>query len=327
MLRQTSLLVSLVVLIDRLPWPPEPAQRPRGRPKTYSDRLVMKALVIMLIRRLYTAYALLTCLDQDDAVAAQLRPLLCEHGGFPSRRTWERRLGMLPPSLPGLIGSGGRHLVALLHPWATHGRAVAFDSTPLATGGGVWHNKHREQGLIPHSSIDTEAGWSKSGWHGWWYGWKLHLAVTVGAVWIPLAAELTVADRGDNGVAPWLLRQLPGEVRYVLGDTHYNDPDLRQQCHRRGCELVATRRSPYPRRDDGVEVRKVLHKLRSQAIEPFNGLSKTIFEWRVKMPVKGLQRSQLLALGAVLVYQLVLLYQHEQHLPLGKDIKPLLRAA
>ena len=96
MLRQTSVLVSLVVLIDRLPWPPEPAQRPRGRPKTYSDRLVMKALVIMLIRRLYTAYALLTFLDQEDAVAAQLRPLLCEHGCFPSRRTWERRLGMLP---------------------------------------------------------------------------------------------------------------------------------------------------------------------------------------------------------------------------------------
>jgi hypothetical protein len=28
------------------------------------------------------------------------------------------------------------------------------------------------------------------------------------------------------------------------------------------------------------------------------------------MPVKGLQRSQLLALGAVVIYQLVLLYQH-----------------
>jgi hypothetical protein len=45
------------------------------------------------------------------------------------------------------------------------------------------------------------------------------------------------------------------------------------------------------------------------------------------MPVKGLQRSQLLALGAVVVYQLVLRYQHEQNLPIGKEIKPLLRAA
>jgi hypothetical protein len=56
-------------------------------------------------------------------------------------------------------------------------------------------------------------------------------------------------------------------------------------------------------------------------------LFKNVFEWRVKMPVKGLQRSQMLALGAVVVYQLVLRYQHEQDLPLGKGIKPLLRAA
>jgi Transposase DDE domain len=128
----------------------------------------MKALVIMIIRRLYTAYALLAFLDQDDAVAMRWRSLLCERGRFPSRRTWERRLAVLPPSLPGLIGYGGRHLVALVNPWATHGRAVAVDSTPLATGGGVWHKTHREQGVIPHSSIDTQAGWSKSGWHGWW---------------------------------------------------------------------------------------------------------------------------------------------------------------
>jgi hypothetical protein len=288
---------------------------------------MMKALLIMIIRRLYTAYALLGFLEQDDPLLQQLRPLLYEQDRFPSRRTWERRLATRPQHLPGLIGCGGRYLVTLLQPWALHGRAVACDSTALATGGGVWHKKHREQGVIPHTSIDTEAGWSKSGWHGWWYGWKLHLAVTVGALWIPLAAELTVANRGDNAVAPQLLEELPEEVRYLLGDTHYNDPDLRRQCHRRGCELVATRRGPYPHSDSGVEVRKIFHKLRSQAIEPFNGLFKNVFGWQKNLPVKGLQRSQLLALGAVVVYQVVLLYQHEQHLPLGKGMKPLLRAA
>lgn len=327
MLRHTSLLVSLVELIDRLPWPSEPTKRPRGRPKTYSDRLLVKALVIMIIRRLYTAYALLTFLDQDEPVAQQVRLLLHEHGRFPTRRTWERRLAALPQHLPGLIGYAGRHLVAVLQPWTHHGRAVAVDSTPLKTSGGVWHKKYKEKGEIPHTSIDTEAGWSKSGWHGWWYGWKLHLAVTVGAVWIPLAAELTVANRGDNKVAPLLLAQLPWEARYVLGDTHYNDPALRHCCQVQGRELVATRRGAYPHRDGGVEVRRIFHKLRSQAIEPFNGLFKNVFEWRTQMPVKGIRRSQLLALGAIVLYQLVLLYQHEQHLPVGKGIKPLLRAA
>src|SRR5262245_61395676 len=91
----------------------------------------------MIIRRLSTAYALLAFLDQEDPLPQQLRPLLCEHGRFPSRRTWERRLATLPQRLPGLIGCPGRHLVTRLRPWARHGRAVACDSTPLETGGGV----------------------------------------------------------------------------------------------------------------------------------------------------------------------------------------------
>jgi hypothetical protein len=107
-------------------------------------------------------------LDHDDPLPRQLCPLLYEQGRFPSRRTWERRLAHLPQSLPGLLGGWGRHVVALLRPWVTHGRAVAFDRTPLATGGGVWHTTHREQGVVPHTAIDTEAGWSQSGWHGGW---------------------------------------------------------------------------------------------------------------------------------------------------------------
>jgi hypothetical protein len=202
-----------------------------------------------------------------------------------------------------------------------------MDSTALKTGGGVWHKKHRERGEIPHSSIDTQAGWSKSGWHGWWYGWKLHLAVAVGAVWIPLAAELTIANTADAAIAPKLLAQLPAQVRYILGDSHYHDADFRADCQRDNRLLVATRRGKYPHTDAGVEVRRIFHKLRSQAIEPFNNLFKSVFAWHTQMPVKGLRRSQLLALGAIFVYQLVLLYQYQQALPIGKGITAFLRAA
>lgn len=322
-----SLLVSLVRLVDKIPLPPEASKRGRGAPKTYSERLIVKALVVMIVRRLYSASALLSFLDQEDGVSQQLRELLCENGKFPSRRTWERRLAKLPNQLPAMIGCLGQHLVGVVCPWQQHGRAVAMDSTALKTGGGVWHKTHREKGEVPHTSIDTEAGWSKSGWHGWWYGWKLHLAVVVGAVCIPLAAELTVANTADADVALGLLAQLPTEVRFVLGDTHYNDPAFRQACENRACRLVATRRGKYPHTDDGVEVRRVFHQLRSQAIEPFNNLFKSVFGWHSQMPVKGLRPSQLLALGAILVYQLVLLYQHEHHLSIGKGVKAFLRAA
>jgi len=327
MVARKPLLVILVLLVNRIPMPAEPAKRGRGRPKTYSDRLMVKALLIMVIRRLYTAYSLLAFLGQDTELTNQLRGLLVENGRFPTRRTWERRLAVLPETLPGLIGCLGRHLVALIQPWASCGRAAAVDSTPLRAKGGVWHQKDREAGIVPHSSIDTEAHWSKSGYHGWWYGWKLHLVCTVAAVWIPLAARLTPANEADNLVAPALIEELPPNVRYLLGDTHYNDPVLRMQCERSNRYLVASRRGAYPHSDIGAKVRQVFHALRSKAIEPFNGLFKNLFEWGGQVPVKGLKRTQLIVLGAILVYQVVLLYQFDHNLPLGKDVKPLLRAA
>ncbi len=149
----------------------------------------------------------------------------------------------------------------------------------------------------------------------------------MGAVWIPLAAAQTVAHRGDNEVASLWLEQRPAEVRYVLRETHDNTSELRQECHRLGGEWVAARHGPSPHGAGGVAVRQVCHTLRSQASEPCNGLFQNVFEWRVNMPVKGLQRSQLLALGAVVLYQLVLLSPPERRLTLGKGIKPWLRAA
>jgi hypothetical protein len=126
-------------------------------------------------------------------------------------------------------------------------------------------------------------------------------AVTVGAVGIPLAAELTVANRSDNDVAPLLLDQLPWEARYVLGDTHYNDPVLCCRAQGQGQEAVATRRWAYPHRDDGIEVRRIFHKRRFPSIVAFNGSFKSDFEWRTQMTVTGLHRAQLLAWGPILL--------------------------
>src|SRR5574341_699890 len=104
MLQREPLHVTLVRLVDVIPMPKGAAQRGRGCPKRYTERLILKALVIMVIRRLYSAYSLLKFLEQDTELSVQLRCLLMEQGKCPSRRTWERRLQALPDQLPALIG-------------------------------------------------------------------------------------------------------------------------------------------------------------------------------------------------------------------------------
>jgi hypothetical protein len=326
MVRDASSLVRLLKQVDAAPLPPR-AYVGRGRPPVYSEKLIAKALVVMIVRRLYSAHALLDFLEQDDLVVSRLRRLLSEGGKTPSRRTFERRLKAIADDLPELIGALGCYLAARLRPWGREKRAVAFDSTALRTSGGCWHRKHREAGEVPHTSIDTEAGWSRSGWHGWWYGWKLHLSVTAGRLWIPVAADLTVANTSDNLAAPSLLEHLPGMVRWVLGDRQYVDPNLTAACAEKGARLVTSQPGAYPHTDPEVEFRRALHKKRSRSIEPFNGLFKAVFGFGSQVPVRGLSKTRLLVLGAVLLYQIVLLYQHEHQLPIGKGIKPLLRAA
>ena len=328
MIGQETLLVTLVRLVDRAPAPPPPAKRGRGRPVTYPDRLFLKALVVMIVRRLHSPYELLAVLAQPTAEMRALRGLLTlPDGRYPARRTWERRLATLPDALPAQVGCLGQHLVALLRPWARCGRAVAVDSTVLRARGGVWHKRDREAGVVPHTSIDTEAHWTKSGWHGWVYGWKLHLVTTVAAVWLPLAAELTPANAADSEAAPPLLEDLPAEVRFVLGDRHYNAPEVRAVCDRTGRVLVTAQYGRYPHTGDGVEVRRVFHKLRSTAIENFNGQFKGIFDAHGSVPTRGLIRTQRFALGAVFLYQLTLLYRFEHRLDLRVGLKAFLKAA
>lgn len=207
---------------------------------------------------------------------------------YPTRLTGERRLKALPDSLPAQIGCFGRYLAALIQPWANCRRAAAIDSTVLRTNGGIWHQKDREKGEIPHSAIDTEAHWTKSGRRGWVYGWKLHLISVAAAVCIPLAADLTPANIADQDPAPALIWELPDEVRYLLGDRHYHADPVEDACQLSNRILVTSHYGKYPHTDADMQVRCVFHKLRSVAIENINGHFKGIFDAHGQVPTKGL---------------------------------------
>ncbi len=94
-----------------------------------------------------------------------------------------------------------------------------------------------------------------------------------------------------------------------------------------GRVLIATRRGTKKRSDEGVEVRKIFHQLRSHSIENFNEQFKGIFDAHASVPTKGLAKTSLRALGCLFVYQLALLYRYESGQELRLGLKPFLKAA
>ncbi|RYZ75222.1 MAG: hypothetical protein EOP06_32685 [Proteobacteria bacterium] len=290
-----------------------------GRKRKYSDMLFLKAAVIMSVKRFSRVFELLTTLNEPTADMATLRTHLTQDGFMPTRRTFERRLRNIADLFSSIIARLGSFLVTLLAVWEESGGATAMDSTVLrAKDNAVWHKKHQEKGEIP--------GWTKSGWHGWVYGWKLHVTATVGDIWIPLSARLTCANVYDGTIGQEMIRELPTDTRFVLGDQHYRTSEMEDACYLRGMELVATQSGKYPHSDAGVEVRRIFHQLRSKAIENFNEHFKSIFDTHCDVPTKGKRATTRFALSAVLVYQLGLWARHDLGLPVNRGLKPFLRA-
>ena len=102
---------------------------------------------------------------------------------------------------------------------------------------------------------------------------------------------------------------------------------MREVCARGDRLLITTKPGRYPHTDDGVEVRRVFHKLRSTAIENFNGQFKAIFDVGGPVPTRGLVATARFVLGAVFVYQLTLLSRHHLDRDLRIGLKPFLQAA
>ncbi len=87
MIPQEMLFVILVKLVDCIPMPSPLPKRGRGRAKFYPDRLFLKALVIMTIRRLHKVHELLTVLAEPAPEIIALLAVLTEEGRYHCRRT------------------------------------------------------------------------------------------------------------------------------------------------------------------------------------------------------------------------------------------------
>jgi hypothetical protein len=79
MVAETDPLLALLALAKGVPLPPAP--RRRSHPDLYSDRLILKALVVTLVQRVWTARGLLATLAEPTPQMARVRARLTDPAG------------------------------------------------------------------------------------------------------------------------------------------------------------------------------------------------------------------------------------------------------
>jgi len=159
----------LFTLFERF-WQHEAARSHRGRPFVYQHKALIVFFVVMQQRRTFRFKAQHRWL--------QHHPELRQHIGLhevPNRTTLSRRYKDLYPVLQDFIAFLGQYAEDL-DPQFTS-QDLYTDKSLFKAQGPVWHQSDRQAGRIPDKlrHLDTDASWSKSGYHGWVYGYGLHL--------------------------------------------------------------------------------------------------------------------------------------------------------
>ena len=159
----------LFTLFERF-WQHEAARSHRGRPFVYQHQALIVFFVVMQQRRTFRFKAQHRWL--------QHHPDLRQYMGLqevPNRTTLSRRYKDLYPVLQDFIAFLGQYAEDL-DPQLTS-QDLYTDKSLFKAQGPVWHQSDRQAGRIPTKlrHLDTDASWSKSGYHGWVYGYGLHL--------------------------------------------------------------------------------------------------------------------------------------------------------
>ena len=153
----------------------------------------------------------------------------------------------------------------------------------------------------------------------WIFGYKLHITASTGSLIVPLSADFTQADVQDNQMYPAITcsSSLPQGVRYVTGDSGYDDHNLYSlSIGRRGFELVCPVSEIYNHTPSdrlqliefyGSELGQAIHSWRSISVEPLIEHIKEVF--RIDpLPVRRHQQAAAIVLLSVLIYQIMVYY-------------------
>jgi hypothetical protein len=104
----------------------------------------------------------------------------------------------------------------------------------------VWHQSDRQAGRLPENlrHLDTDGSWSKSGYHGWVYGYGLHLVDN--RVGFPKLMHVDTASVSETVIMDHQAEQLLNDCgpATVTADNSYTQATRIRQWAKRGVLLL-----------------------------------------------------------------------------------------
>lgn len=189
----------------------------RGRPETYADASLIVFYAIMTLKGITAMRA-----QQDYLFHHPVYLERCRLPECPSHVTLGRRYKALTPTL--------QAFTEYVATWSLSKRGhfrqevVYEDKSLFKAAGPVWHQKDRRNNEIPKGlrGVDTTATWSKSGYHGWVYGYGLHLTTTHSG--FPVMFHVEPANVNERNVLDTKKEKLIDRgTRCIVADNGYVD--------------------------------------------------------------------------------------------------------
>ena len=288
---------------------------PRGGIYTYSQSSMILFFVVMMLKGIHQFKTM-------EAYAIQ------HYGSFgwqqaPSRPTIRRRFLVLPAILQKLMEQIAQYCSDLD---ACFNYCLGFiDKSVFRAKGGLWHKKHMKLGVVPHPSIDQEASWGKSAYHGWRFGYGLHLIVN--QLRFPISACVTAASVKDHTQLMRLVKPLAHRLLVIVGDQGYQAIQTIWKIWKEHQVFVLTNvffqtasklKNWYNERLTKMDF-GWLYAKRKPSVEPAFALIKELFglQHENQLPYKGIHRVSSYLMICSLTLQLLMVFNHLQEQPIG----------
>jgi hypothetical protein len=287
----------------------QPQMPKRGRPRTYSGLSFLLLAVVAVALRTFKERELFRLLSKDDGLRERLG-----FGRVPHRRTIERRMQSLILEAEAQIAHLGEQIKEEVQPFDEQPQVSAIDGRMYEARGPLWHQKHRNLGLIPQGlrNVDTESAWFKSGYRGWVQGYRLVLQGLVFPYPVPLSAFWRLNSEGEATImASALKEQCLPVTPVLLGDSTFGGATLCTSYRERDGWLLTPQQLSTERRSWKHD----LYGYRKETIELL--FQRVIQSCDLKAcPVKGWSRNGAFVLASVWLYQIIFLNNYRQGRPM-----------